>query len=811
MMPGYAVKGGASPGTFSLTEWAFSRENHDQVLGSLPRPSFLSEGTSLLDDEWSICTGDLAGAMDGIRTIRFDAPVAPGPELLTDRGNLHDLITAKLYVYYGFVDGFATTFETSRRSLNSLLTMIRWRNCQGLRSMSDLTKAWFDLFVDQVTRGGRFGLLPHKERIEAYLDRIRSGHEELPIDTTWKPNLAGSAVARRLGVSSPHQIPAPEWRAILDHLEQVHPLAFRNAISRRENDNTVPSVDESVGNGLTPGAVLQILQPFHQLWRLRDHLSFDPIGVQAFESRATCKTLANSIATKALERTLLPPAYQVCWLVDGALRFVLIYSGHLELIQKIVDEAFRKYPRGSEGGYSQRMAMKRGRASFLRRQLKAPLRALKKAMGVRSAFVPDILPVYQRHKGENTRKSGLAIRDLLFVLLPAACAVVLATFTARRRSELVGLRYDCIMEDEYGDAYLKVWIAKTIRQLDSIPIPQSVCHAINVMVRLSADARAERDEPWIFSLKDPGPEGDVVGFRMNEALNALAEFVGMPALPDGSVWDWKSHQFRVFFGVVYFWHFDFPSLTALSDFYKHFNPTMTRAYITRVIQGALTRLLEEKRSAVDVRKELSVEEGDEFKRAIYNARERSRDFELCRDAFLLEVAHGAISGTDPLSGWGGDAWNRELEALANGMSKSIQFVPGVASERQMTLDEMLRDWISGKQLDPHPGGHGFCKCGSGRHDIAAAACLKAKRSLEGLARDVVLIEADYAYAADETCMGCPHNVQRRAANERYWVARLAEAEEGSQKGATQNLREQAGERAGRIRDHIQRCFGTPRE
>lgn len=782
------------------------REEHDRLLGALERPPILIGDGSLRDDLWLL-------RPDGPRsrrkvTIDFRVPVAPGPVLLTDPVNIGDLLTAKLYLYYGLSNGFEGRTNSARvlvRSWIDLLYVIRWRVAQGLPRMADVTRPWFDLFVEQVKQGGRWQLLPHEERTRLYLIEIREGREVLPI-VNRGGGLAVNKVARRLGVSAGVQIPDAAWSLILDHLETVDPVTCRNTTRfRTKKVSTEP--EQSGGNGLTPTQVETILRPFEQLWILRSRLAHDPIAVRAFDHQTTCRGLAQAIASQRLERTNLPPSPQVCWLVDASLRLVLKCEPHLRQMQQVIADAFHRYPRDESARVRARLSAGKSRNDYCRRHLSPLLHALAKSINRGLAEDPPFLPIYQWHRtGEGSSKNGIDVRDLLFVLLPAACAVVIATLTARRNTEIYGLRHDCLIYDDYGDPFLSVWIQKTLRHLDKIPVPISIVRVVEVLLRLSAESRAVRGEPWLFSFKDPGAGGDNVNFHMGQALKALAAFVQVPPLPDGSQWDFKPHQFRVFFGVTYFWRFDYPSLTALSDFYKHFNPTATRGYVTRVVQGSLLKLLDEK-SAVRKRQGNRVRVGEEdTTRAIRLAGERTRDFEGCREAFISEVARGAVTGEAPLSGWGGEAWNRELEALIEKVTPDIHLVP--ARGGVTTLDAMLHEWVKGKHIDPHPAGHGFCKCGSDRSDLAAAACLAVKKEREGEQLDAAVETGpDYAYAADETCLECPHNIQRRAANERYWLERLAEAEHAGKKAATKTQRARAESRAGRIREHIRRCFG----
>lgn len=787
------------------------REAHDGILRDLDTPPFLVEGRRPVDDVYLIRTDDPRGRVRTLHTIDFRVPVLPGPVLLTDAGYEHDLLTAKLYVLHGLGTGrldWTTSAYCMTTDWLALLNLIRWRIQQGLRRMEGLTRPWVELFIDHVRRGGRLGLLPHEERVAAYLAEVESGREVLPVVNKGRRVLAVNEVARRLGVTTRHQIPIPAWQPVLDLLARLDPAAHRNTVRNAKRVTLLADAQgEPGGAGLIPQQVFEILQPLERLWSLREVMAHDPVPYRAFDQVTTCMGVAHGLSCKPVGRTPLPPVDQVCALVDGALRLVLACEAEAGKLQAVVEEGFRLHPRrGLDAPWAERTRAKRERRAFWRERLPERLDAFGRAAFPDTAAPPLLATYHWRRQGRGELKPGTDARDLLFVLLPAACAVVVATFSARRNTEISSLREDSIVFDEHGNPCLTTWIEKTLRAVDRIPVPASVVRAVEVLRRLSLEARRARGEEWLFSLKDPGEAGASVDFDMSQSLKALAAFLGVPPLPDGSAWDFQPHQFRVFFGVVYYWVYDYPSLTALSSFFRHFDPTTTRGYVTQAVQGSFLRLVEERRAARRTRAGKAAANGDETRRAVLAIKERGRDFEEVRQEFLLEVARGAADGDSPLRGFGGETWNRELAALVEGLSREVQIAPAGVGEA--SLDVALRAWIKGRHLEPHPAGHSFCKCGPALPDLAAAACLAVKAASAGDGFDLALETGpDHAHAADETCAGCPHNVQRPVANRLYWEGRIAEADHAAAKAATDGQRRNAAARAARLRDHHARCFG----
>jgi len=74
-------------------------------------------------------------------------------------------------------------------------------------------------------------------------------------------------------------------------------------------------------------------------------------------------------------------------------------------------------------------------------------------------------------------------------LLATACWIIIATFSARRDSEVDDLDCDCLAGDEESGWWLHVYIEKTLKRKDWIPIPFLVAHAVRTLVAISQPAR----------------------------------------------------------------------------------------------------------------------------------------------------------------------------------------------------------------------------------------------------------------------------------------------------------------------------------
>src|SRR5690606_5507572 len=91
---------------------------------------------------------------------------------------------------------------------------------------------------------------------------------------------------------------------------------------------------------------------------------------------------------------------------------------------------------------------------------------------------------------------GVALADALFRLLPAACVIVIAAFSARRREEIESLREGCISDDAAG-LWLHSFITKSSRDVERVPTCDSVKRAIEILEELSSTYRSRNQEEWL--------------------------------------------------------------------------------------------------------------------------------------------------------------------------------------------------------------------------------------------------------------------------------------------------------------------------
>lgn len=737
------------------------RRLHDEVLARFPKHRYFVND-SLLDDVYFIRTDNPEERRYGTIKIDFTTPVAPGPELLTDPDHADDLLTAKICLIYAFDQqlGWAGSALSIRPFFTSLVNLVRWRNSQGIHRFRDLTSDFFESYLDVLAERGSRYLLPLEERIEAYLQRVRDGREKLPIKSG---RLSSNEVARKLGLSLRVQVPDEVWRPVLEELQRQDPRAFQR---------TKPFRPRAAGAGVKQHMFWGV-KPWGVLYGLQEVLDHDPLSFEPWDIGETAWSVSGSVARRTSVPTPLPPVKQTCFLINAALDFVQNSSKIILCISEIVDQAYRDYPEDAE---------QRARAiANLMDDLRSRVAEQDVPPWLNGVSAYRFVPTYRGEK-----KSGHYIRDIMYKLLPGACAVVIAAFTVRRHNEMVSMRDGCLYRDEEGRLFLSSWASKYLRRLDSIPVPESIAKAVDVLAVLSQRGRSIGRNKWLFNFRDP--DGGVAFPRFDELIRAFAQHADLPPLPDGTLWQPLPQQFRVFFPTMYYHRFDYPSLTALSRLLKHHNTDTTRTYVTNAVRGSRLQISDER---------VASKRSREACKARRSAQARASAFEEVRANFLHETADAIATGAMQVGGGGGRQWTNDLQALVAQAESAARFSNDPSSADLATL---LRSWLVGKALEPHPQGHSFCKCTALHSDLAAAGCLAAKFEREG-ARPQDQRGPDLAYAADEICAVCPHNLTLPC-NLPYWRDALCEAESVTEAGALATQRESARVRVKKIRAHV---------
>ena len=757
---------------------AFSHADHDWVLQSYGRPrwlvstkpsftsneEFTGEATDLRHNYWIIRSEDPDKVLDPELPLDFAQPVDFGGVLLTHEPLARDLLTAKIIAIEAMRGQYMAmdTAKALAEKLRHVFWIIRWRLALGLTEMRQITPSLFDDYCDRL-RQGVVALVPMENRLRQLEAQLQNRQWSWPtyfIHSTTRVDF--EALAAWLGI--PRQMLISPWMypRLMSLIERTNPEIY---FSQAEDPNPGEPEGQDGGSG-TPqpsvSSVVRALTAWKRLAYLSDIglLPHDPINFDPFE-KVSLITRARQIGrTPGVGggRTGTPGPEQWLALLDGAARWVLDYSGPILTICRLAREV-----QGDPG----KISKQKKRMAAFREAVEA---IIAEHLPPSRPGVPRLVPQWRRAGRNNHYGDGMMLEEALGHLV-TACLVLIAGLSARRRDEVRSLQAGCTVKDPFGAWWLSSYIEKTIRDIEQIPVPAMVAVAVRLLEELSESARERTGKNWLVKIHRPSltqvsdeDQGRVyIETALRFTLNDFAEVVGAGKSKDGVDWNFAPHQLRRAFSVYYYHGNRFSSLDALSRFLLHFDPEMTRRYITEAIPGALTRL----REVVDARLR-SAEEMEQpgqdvvlksARAALISLEERAREHEDVRQDAFVERVLDMYDGAESPIGLGAAALYDELERMIESARRTI-LISGRSNlspdrERE-TLVRLLRDAAPNRYIEPHPGRHTHCGCRPGDpSDLADAVCLRNKAGESGPDGDY---RPDYAFASTEDCLACRHCV-----------------------------------------------------
>ncbi|TAU26492.1 hypothetical protein ELI48_10125 [Rhizobium ruizarguesonis] len=651
--------------------------------------------TDLLWNVWTVALGRRHRTKPEVFTIDFAVPVTPWPDMkkLTDPEFEADLTALKVLLNESVKpapEGWVSSNEHFRSVFNLHVGFIRWRLANGVKKNADLLPAWYRLYADTIRWHGKGGLLPFAQRRQGIIDAIRAKKIDIPLVS--RRQVDTGAISAMMGVSTTTQIPASDIRAFKAYFKR-RKLRFgarRHVLTQAERTDPV---------NISEHTAVSLLSPWFMLAHTPG-LEFDRLGCKPF---ARFRDIGRSVRKWARPPTPtddIPPE-QTCVLV----------SRSLELITS-------KAPRLSV------MSAQAGRDEFIKHvaDLNAELSILRLPL------------VWGRHGRRRANlKHGVSLREFVCWIIPEACAVIIANGTARRSDEIGLLKEDCLEQDEFGAWWLKTPIVKG-GYSSRIPIPASVRIAVETMLMIRQAFPIEGSD-YLFDLKCFVFDRRV-DFDLNLYLKRYPLYVGVPALADGTHFVFKSHQFRKFFAVTYFYRYKHRSLVALTYHYDHYNSDSTRAYIAACARAGM-EIIDDTSSPAEL---LKVAEAEVL---------RQRDFEQVQYDFACHILREAALGLASPGGRG----TLKINALLNRMNDIVRVDFAASGDPHDTLNLAIKKVAGELKLLCHPEGHGFCSATSDSTDLLAAGCLQRKCAREGIEiRDQTSI--DLAYAGDIVCAAC---------------------------------------------------------
>lgn len=302
-----------------------------------------------------------------------------------------------------------------------------------------------------------------------------------------------------------------------------------------------------------------------------------------------------------------------------------------------------------------------------------------------------------------------------------------------------------------------------------------------MLVELSASGRERTGEPWLINIDRPSvPRNgrkESRHFLNRNLTNLLTAFAEM-ALSSAGLDDvaFAPHQLRRAFAIYYYHANRYATFDALSRFLRHFDPEMTRIYITDILGGNLGRLAEVSRSfgkEADEREE-QAKRGTESAAAqstrttanrvhqsLVDARSRVTALNEVREETGVQRMLDVHDNVEQPIGQGAVCLYADLDDLVEQARKHVRLVsPNSNASPEDVREELptiLKRYVKTHYMEPVAGGFAHCRCSPGdASDLGQAVCLQRKRDETGTSGHQ---RPDYAYASIEDCLGrCPHGL-----------------------------------------------------
>jgi hypothetical protein len=444
--------------------------------------------------------------------------VLPDGSEITDPINQVWFDTARQYAWH--LRQAAVTTKSTRQEflVRNLLNLMSWTVLRGKRRLSELLPADIAALQEDAAFGAP-SMLRYYERMEQHLsDRAASGMA-LPS----RREKYGALIVDQDELCRQARL---NRRATMFCGDLVHKAALSAGL--RPASPTPPKPPKKTRRNWV--MVADMLVPLQHLYDLRETVKIDSTTFAPFPNRQ--RTRGAKALGAAVGRTPTPPSRQYMVLLDASMRWVADYGPELV-------EALRCHRRGDTHH--------------------AP------AVLVDAPSSPWPLAPTRQGKGDRIDL------DTAILFVVAACYVVIGTFSARRRSEILDLKRGCIRGSAKDGFWLGSYIAKTVRDDDETPCPACVALAAQLLEQLS-------DDHELF--KWTTPFGAVRSLEPNKAVRRFARYIRLPPQEDGTDWSFGTHQLRRMFAILYVRRWHFGDLESLSHHLRHFDLNMTKRYLT---------------------------------------------------------------------------------------------------------------------------------------------------------------------------------------------------------------------------------------
>ncbi|WP_075292028.1 hypothetical protein [Pararhizobium arenae] len=682
-----------------------------------------------------------------------------GVRLTTPRRKL-DYLVKKVFVLSGLgatgEKPIAPMLAIQRARQYDLFT--RWRLSNGIEHNEHITKHNFEVYCDDVS-GDPLHFLPIMDRLDVVFSAINFG--KIDITQFYKEDAKNHRqyfdwpqFADMMGTTKIHLSTSRAFVSeLVDRLGSIdHPVVPRLVASLVRRD------DREGREDYAESSVQKLFYPWMKLYRLgvEGQLTHGVLTFNAFEKRSF-KQVIKSLELRQGERTNTLEPEDFMRLLKEAAKWIFEYSDYIcEAV-----ESRRAHNRGTITAHGKR---------FIARI--DPLRPEGAPKLHHGWTIQDV----SETESEGRISLGAAVKHLL-----ASCAIIIGCFSARRGGEIQMLRSNCITQVG-AHYYLTVYIEKTLQGIDKIPVPQMVAAAVEIVNKLTKGGVNAKAEAPLFNFFK---QTSRVAFVFTQNMKEFVDYTGLRPVDPEAEWSLASHQLRRGFAIYYYYGFEWHDLDSLAYLLRHYDPEMTRVYITEAMAGEIKRLEDELRARSSVAKE---KYSKELKAWIDKTKEEIAELKNTVDE-VDEVRRGAYvrhminqhKGTDKAIGRGLTRLKMDLETMIAAAAADVRITSATNDEEKFldALAKRLKTQAFNRFLEPVPGGIAHCTANlNGGDDLSLAECNKLSAAAKSPDSEGVTgrcSKVDLAFSGINPCLDCIYGVMFQA-NQRIVEQHVAKEE-----------------------------------
>ncbi|OJH54170.1 hypothetical protein ATN81_14970 [Agrobacterium pusense] len=693
----------------------------------------------MVHNYWNIRTANGDHVISADEWISFETVVDFNDRRLHEAAFLHDNLTKKL-LCIEIVNNRAVDREVGAnlafKVLNQFDWCLRWRNGISVRRFSDLTAEDWQNYEARCNTTDLLDLVPIIERLDTLAN---DPHYSLPfVEHGRRKFLGWERLAAEIGVT---EVALSKSKTFRDAALARLPIFLdRSGIAADQFQL------QSRRNGSNPVQATELLDPSHRImaWQCLDRLTasgllnHDPLQI-----KIPTGTLRKKKRRRSRTSTLLP--HDMFRLMVLSVKWVVEYSDHI---------IFALRRRAAMPG------SKQGRNSYLRK-IEATTAELQ-------LLAPDGLRLSAHITKRASASRGTIILPEALKYLFVACAILIGCFGGRRHIEVASLRAGSL-ESSNGLFRLNIYIAKTLQDLDHIPMPAVIEPVVRVLEELSKLARERTGTPWLFRFQEELADGRTmeVSTDFEHHLTSFVEESGLPPPAGETSWKLNYHMFRKGFAIFYYHANLWGGFDGTNRMLRHTSDDMSRIYLDEEDLGALEWIEAEVIRLTEIAvSELSPEEEtflSEVPKALSERKLRREAWNQVRQEHFVSTMMGVFDAVMHPIGKGAATMLDELKVLEDRALARIQMTAAPTNRHQDARAFVLADvqrLAVDHFMEPIPGGLGFCLYKRGSVDQSMHAnCLKdksaARRPWSEFKKTGIDNRPDYAFSGLYACLDCP--------------------------------------------------------